>query len=168
MNYLKYYPTDVVNGDGVRCTLFVSGCIHACRGCYQKKSWKVDAGFKFDDAMVQQIINDLADTKIVRRGLTLTGGDPLHDANLDEILRLCKIVKSEFPDKNIFMWTGYLYEELEGKRREIVDLVDVLIDGKFEQDNTAPNLRYRGSRNQRVIDVQATLKSDKMVLHYED
>lgn len=154
-----------MNGDGIRCTLFVSGCSHQCRGCYQKRSWKPSEGFRFDEQLEQRIIDDLTDTKIVRSGLSLSGGDPLFEQNLDDILRLVKRVKSE-TSKSIFMWTGYLFEDLDEKRLEIINYVDVLVDGKFEKTLHDPMLRYRGSSNQRVIDVQKTLSNGEIILYH--
>ncbi|GJH42971.1 anaerobic ribonucleoside-triphosphate reductase-activating protein [Pasteurella canis] len=148
MNYLQYYPTDIVNGEGTRCTLFVSGCIHACKGCYNKKSWSFNAGIPFDHAMEEQIIRDLKDTRIKRQGLTLTGGDPLHPANLAVLLPFVKRVKQECPEKDIWAWTGYTLQELDGLQREILPYIDVLIDGKFEQEKADPSLVWRGSSNQ--------------------
>ena len=94
MNYLQYYPTDVINGEGTRCTLFVSGCTHACKGCYNQKSWSFSAGVLFDEAMEQQIINDLKDTRIKRQGLTLSGGDPLHPPQRRNIIAICATRKT--------------------------------------------------------------------------
>ncbi len=148
MNYLQYYPTDIVNGEGTRCTLFVSGCIHACKGCYNKKSWSFNAGIPFDHAMEEQIIRDLKDIRIKRQGLTLTGGDPLHPANLAVLLPFVKRVKQECPEKDIWAWTGYTLQELDGLQREILPYIDVLIDGKFEQEKADPSLVWRGSSNQ--------------------
>lgn len=97
MNYLQYYPTDVVNGEGTRCTLFVSGCTHGCSGCYNQKSWSFDNGVLFDEAMEQQIINDLKDTRIKRQGLTLSGGDPMHPRNVEALLPFVQRVKRNVP-----------------------------------------------------------------------
>jgi len=148
MNYSKYYPIDVLNGEGTRCTLFVSGCIHNCKGCYNQSTWSPSAGELFTDALADQIIQDLNDTRIKKQGLTLSGGDPLHPANVPDVLALIKRVKSECRDKNIWMWTGYLLAELDQKQQQVVDLVDVLIDGKFEQELADPGLAWRGSANQ--------------------
>lgn len=148
MNYHKYYPVDVVNGEGTRCALFVSGCEHQCRGCYNQATWPVNSGFPFTAEMEDQIINDLNDTRIKRRGLSLSGGDPLHPANLSAIHQLVSRVKAECPDKDIWMWTGYVINELTSEQKAIVDMIDVLIDGKFEQDKYDPELLWRGSSNQ--------------------
>ncbi|WP_133407481.1 anaerobic ribonucleoside-triphosphate reductase-activating protein [Parashewanella tropica] len=148
MNYSQYYPVDVVNGPGTRATLFVSGCIHQCRGCYNQSTWNPNSGYLFDEAMEQKIIDDLNDTRIKRRGLSLSGGDPLHPANHQGVLALVKRVKSECPDKDIWLWSGYTKDELSQEQQQIIDLVDVMVDGKFEQLLADPSLRFRGSSNQ--------------------
>lgn len=148
MNYHQYYPVDVVNGPGTRATLFISGCEHQCRGCYNQTTWDVRSGHHFDQAMADRIISDLKDTRIVRRGLSLSGGDPLFPANVEDILALVKRVKSECPDKDIWLWTGYVRGELTPAQREILEYIDVLVDGKFEQELADPSLRFRGSSNQ--------------------
>ena len=133
MNYLQYYPTDVVNGEGTRCTLFVSGCTHGCRGCYNQKSWS---------------FNDLKDTRIKRQGLTLSGGDPMHPRNVEALLPFVQRVKKECPDKDIWVWTGYKLDELDDYQRQMLPYIDVLIDGKFIQEQADPSLVWRGSANQ--------------------
>ncbi|MEI6898113.1 MAG: anaerobic ribonucleoside-triphosphate reductase-activating protein, partial [Psychromonas sp.] len=144
MNYSKYYPIDVLNGEGTRCTMFVSGCLHQCRGCYNKSTWSVDAGALFSDALSDQIIKDLNDTRIKKQGLSLSGGDPLHPDNTDQILALVKRVKAECINKDIWLWSGYLLAELNEKQQSIISLVDVFIDGKYEQALAIPNLVWRG------------------------
>ena len=148
MNYSKYYPIDVLNGEGTRCTIFVSGCLHGCRGCYNQSTWSPDAGELFTDQLADQIIKDLNDTRIKKQGLSLSGGDPLHPANTAEVLSLIKRVKAECDNKDIWLWSGSLLAELTPDQQLIVDLVDVFIDGKFEQELVEPNLQWRGSSNQ--------------------
>ncbi|MFA0568377.1 MAG: anaerobic ribonucleoside-triphosphate reductase-activating protein [Vibrio gallaecicus] len=148
MNYHQYHPIDVVNGPGTRCTLFVSGCVHQCRGCYNQSTQRLDSGHLFTQDLQDHIISDLNDTRIKRRGLSLSGGDPLHPANVSEVLTLVKRVKEECPGKDIWLWSGYTLEELTDEQRELVDLVDTLIDGKFIQDEADPSLEWRGSANQ--------------------
>ena len=150
MNYSKYYPLDVINGEGTRCTLFVSGCEHQCRGCYNQSTWSPDAGLLFTPELADQIIKDLNDTRIRKQGLTLTGGDPLHPKNLTQILQLVKRVKSECINKDIWMWTGYVRDQLTKQQLEVIHHIDVLIDGKFEKELADPNLKWRGSSNQTV------------------
>lgn len=148
MNYHQYYPVDVVNGPGTRCTLFVAGCVHQCRGCYNQSTWRVDSGVPFTQEMEDQIIQDLQDTRIRRQGLSLSGGDPLHPANLPAVLKLVKRVKAVCPDKDIWVWTGYKLAELTLEQQKVVSQVNTLIDGKFEQDLHDPRLIWRGSSNQ--------------------
>ncbi|MCG3845273.1 anaerobic ribonucleoside-triphosphate reductase-activating protein [Photobacterium damselae] len=148
MNYHNYYPVDVVNGPGTRATLFVSGCEHQCRGCYNQSTWRLDSGHPFDQAMEDRVIADLNDTRIKRRGLSLSGGDPLHPANVAAVLQLVKRVRAECVDKDIWMWTGYTLVNLTQAQQEVVALIDVLVDGKFEQDKHDPSLVWKGSENQ--------------------
>ncbi len=149
MNYLAYYNVDVVNGPGTRCTLFVCGCEHCCEGCYNQKTWPFDAGFLFDPCMEDQIISDLNDTRIRRRGLSLSGGEPLHPRNFDAIYHLVKRIRTECdPAKDIWMWTGYVLADLTDEQKKIVDMVDVLIDGKFVKSLADKKLQLRGSSNQ--------------------
>lgn len=150
MNYSKYYPIDVLNGEGTRCTLFVSGCIHNCKGCYNQSTWSPDAGELFTDQVADQIIQDLNDQRIKKQGLTLSGGDPLHPANVEQVLKLIQRVKRECEGKDIWMWTGYVLSELNKKQKQIIELVDVLIDGKFIKDLADPSLAWCGSTNQVV------------------
>ncbi|MFZ7217118.1 anaerobic ribonucleoside-triphosphate reductase-activating protein [Avibacterium avium] len=150
MNYLQYYPVDIVNGEGTRCTLFVSGCEHACKGCYNQKSWSFSAGVPFDKAIEDQIIRDLQDQRIKRQGLSLSGGDPLHPRNVLTLLALVKRVKRECPDKDIWLWTGYKLAELNDLQRQMLPYIDVLIDGKFIKEQADPSLIWRGSANQMI------------------
>ncbi|HBF47001.1 MAG TPA: anaerobic ribonucleotide reductase-activating protein [Shewanella frigidimarina] len=150
MHYSAYHSVDVINGEGTRCTLFVSGCEPGCKGCYNQSTWRVDAGHVFSQALEEQIIDDLTDTRIHRRGLSLSGGDPLHSANLEGVLKLVTRVKQECPDKDIWLWTGYQLADLTPQQQAVVNFVDVLIDGKYEQDKADPALLWRGSSNQQI------------------
>lgn len=148
MNISQYYPIDVINGPGTRCTLFVSGCVHQCKGCYNQSTWSPSSGVVFTQEHEDTIIRDLQDSRIYRRGLSLSGGDPLHPSNLSAVLKLVKRVKTECPDKDIWLWTGYQLDELNAGQKHIINYVDVLIDGKFEQELADPSLDWRGSSNQ--------------------
>jgi anaerobic ribonucleoside-triphosphate reductase activating protein len=148
MNYHQYYPIDVVNGPGTRVTLFVSGCEHACKGCYNQSTWSLRSGHDFGQALEDQIIADLNDSRIYRRGLSLSGGDPMHPANVADVLRLVKRVKQECIGKDIWLWTGYLLADLSSEQEQLLPFIDVLIDGKFEQALADPSLEWRGSSNQ--------------------
>lgn len=158
MNYHQYYPTDVLNGEGVRCVLFLSGCNHGCHGCYNESTWNPNSGFPVTKELEDQIIADLQDERINRQGITLTGGDPLHERNLEAVINLILRIRIECPGKDIWLWTGYTLEELEldyssvGLLRWIATRkVDVLVDGKFVQALHHPMLKWRGSENQKVL-----------------
>lgn len=153
----NYVPVDVVNGEGTRVTLFVSGCSHACKGCYNQKTWRPDFGYEYTKEIEDAIIRDLNDSLIKKRGISLSGGDPLYCDNLETIYSLIKRVRRECPEKDIWLWSGYTLKQLEENkenskedmlRYKIVTSVDTFIDGKFEQENHDPSLRFRGSSNQ--------------------
>jgi anaerobic ribonucleoside-triphosphate reductase activating protein len=148
MHYNAYHPVDVINGVGTRCTLFVSGCVHECKGCYNQKTWKLSSGFEFTQHLEDQVINDLNDNRIKKRGLSLSGGDPLHPANLSAVLKLVKRVKLECEGKDIWLWSGYKLKQLSTLQKEVLNFVDVFIDGKFELDLADPSLKWKGSSNQ--------------------
>lgn len=153
MNYHKYYTLDIMNGVGTRCTLFLAGCEHHCNGCYNQSTWNPNSGHKFTQELEDEIIKDLNNTVVPRRGLSLSGGDPLHPANIAGVLKLLSRVKSECPDKDIWVWTGYRLSDIIGKpQMMVVDLADVLVDGKFEKRLVDPSLVWRGSSNQIVYD----------------
>lgn len=163
MNYLDILDCDILDGDGVRVTLFISGCSHRCKGCHNKESWNAFNGKEFTLDTVQKILKALDRDYI--DGLTLSGGDPLFMQNRLEITKLCKAVKEAFPNKTIWLYTGYKYEEVE--TLEVFEYVDVLVDGKFKLDLRDVSLAFRGSSNQRVIDVQKTRKNGNIVLYME-
>ncbi|AUG99245.1 anaerobic ribonucleoside-triphosphate reductase-activating protein [Prodigiosinella confusarubida] len=148
MNYHQYYPVDVVNGPGTRCTLFVAGCEHQCPGCYNKSTWRLNSGNPFTQEIQDRIIADLQDTVIPRQGISLSGGDPLHPQNVPAILQLVQRIRAECPGKDIWVWTGYVLAELTPEQRQVVDLINVLVDGKFVQDLKDPSLIWHGSSNQ--------------------
>ena len=148
MNIHQYYPVDVVNGPGTRCTLFVAGCEHQCPGCYNRSTWRVNSGVPLTIALEERLIADLNDTRIPRQGLSLSGGDPLHPANVAEVGRLVRRVRRECAGKDIWLWTGYRLAELSAAQRQVVAGVNVLIDGRFEQALKDPALLWRGSSNQ--------------------
>ena len=150
MRIHRYYDVDIVNGPGTRCTLFVAGCEHQCRGCYNQSTWRIDSGVPFTLAMEEQLLADLQDTRIPRQGLSLSGGDPLHPHNVPHIRRLVKRVRQICPGKDIWLWTGYRMQELNAAQRAVLDYLDVLIDGRFVEEEKDATLQWRGSRNQIV------------------
>ncbi|WP_119396144.1 anaerobic ribonucleoside-triphosphate reductase-activating protein [Salinibius halmophilus] len=155
MHFSAYYPTDVVNGPGVRATLFVSGCTHACEGCYNRATWGFRFGQLFDQAMIERIVADLNDPRVHRQGLSLSGGDPLHPKNLPRVDELIDAVRQRCPGKDIWCWSGYRIETLTSAQQQVVAKLDVLVDGRFEQSQRSPELPWQGSANQRVIYVSA-------------
>lgn len=148
MNIHQYYPIDVVNGPGTRCTLFVAGCEHQCPGCYNQRTWRLNSGVPFTIEMEERLIGDLNDRRIPRQGLSLSGGDPLHPANVPDVLRLVRRVRRDCPGKDIWLWTGYTLAELSEAQQKVVAELNVLVDGKFIQALKDPALVWRGSSNQ--------------------
>lgn len=167
MKYIMIRTDDMLNGQGLRVVLFVSKCSHRCFGCHNPESWKCDSGELFDGTAKLEIFHELEKDYI--SGLTLSGGDPLHEDNRKDILSLVQEVKCLFPNKNIWLYTGYEYKEIlaHSDMVEILQYCDVLVDGKFEQDKADVKYKWAGSTNQRVINVQESLKQNKVVL-YED
>lgn len=148
MNIHQYYPIDVVNGPGTRCTLFVAGCEHQCPGCYNQRTWRLNSGVPFTIEMEEKLISDLNDRRIPRQGLSLSGGDPLHPANVPDVLRLVRRVRRDCPGKDIWLWTGYTLASLSAAQQQVAAELDVLVDGKFIQALKDPALVWRGSSNQ--------------------
>lgn len=155
MNYHKYLSLDVLNGEGTRCTLFVAGCEHQCKGCYNQSTWSLNSGHYFDKALEDTIISDLNDLRISRRGLSLSGGDPLHPANVPAVLSLVKRIERECPGKDIWLWTGYTLNQLNAQQKEVLPFIDVMVDGKFEKSLADPALAWRGSHNQNICRLKA-------------
>ena len=166
MNYAQLRPIDVANGPGVRVSLFVSGCTHACPGCFNPEAWDFQYGRPFTRAEADQVLQALARPYI--KGFSLLGGEPLHPRNQSAVLELVKQVRERFPDKDIWCYTGYLYEDLlSGKvgehSRELLEQLDVLVDGPFVLEQKELSLRFRGSANQRLIDVHASREAGTVV-----
>ena len=151
MNYLSYNKCDVINGTGVRCVLWCSGCIHKCTGCFSKESWKFSNGFPFDQEMQDKVITDLKPAHI--SGLTLSGGDSMHPRNAIDLIPFVKRIKQELPSKNIWCYTGYVLEDLLDNpvQKELLSYIDVLVDGPFVQNLVDSSLKFRGSSNQRLL-----------------
>lgn len=160
MKYSKIIYPDVLNGPGTRVTIFVSGCEHKCKGCYNASTWNPDFGNELTDEVIEGIINTLNDTRIKYRGLSISGGDPLHPNNVDRVLDLVKRVKNACNNKDIWLWTGYTYEELSERQRAILSHIDVIVDGKFVQEEYSPKLYWKGSKNQRVLNSDGSTHPD--------
>lgn len=151
-NYHRIYNCDLSNGEGVRVTLFLSGCDHGCKGCYNTSTWDPDSGLKLDEETIKKLLADCA----THTGLSLSGGDPLHISNRSTVLRIVREFKQLYPTKNIWMWTGYKFDDIKNEPTidEILKYVDVVIDGKYEQGNPArQDQPWRGSANQNLIHI---------------
>lgn len=152
---------DMLNGDGLRVVLWVAGCSHHCRECQNPITWDPQGGILFDEDARQEIFQQLQKDYI--DGITFSGGDPLHEANVKEVTALAREIRSRFPKKTIWLYTGYLWEEI--RNWEIVRYLDVLVDGRFDPQKKDLTLQWKGSYNQRVIDVPKTLDLGQVVLH---
>ena len=160
MNYHNILNDNMLNGDGLRVVLFVSGCEHHCKGCHNPQTHAPSSGIPFTRAEEDEIFEQLSKPYI--QGLTLTGGDPLHHCNYTTLLALCKKVKATFPKKNIWLYTGYRIEDIPEEMQEIFQYIDTIVDGRFVEELKDVNLPYVGSSNQRIIRLNkrifATLK----------
>lgn len=172
MNYATIKNCDIANGPGVRISLFVSGCTHHCKGCFNEVAWDFDYGQPFTNETIQTILDMMKPSYI--KGLTLLGGEPFEPQNQGPIVELLRQVKKTYPDKSIWAFSGYLFEKITSRTlgdwavtREFLSSLDVLVDGPFVEEKKNLALRFRGSENQRLIDVPATLASGKIVL-WED
>lgn len=160
MRYHNITTDDMLNGDGLRTVLWVAGCNHRCEGCQNPITWDINGGIPFDEEAEKELFEKLAPDYI--SGLTFSGGDPLHPKNRDEITRLAKKSRELFPNKNIWLYTGYSFDEI--KELEIMKYIDVLVDGEFKKELLDEKLHWKGSANQRVIEVPETLKVGRIVL----
>ncbi len=173
MNYAAIKNCDIANGPGVRVSLFVSGCTHHCKGCFNEVAWDFDYGEPFTQQTVDRILNLLAPSYI--KGITLLGGEPFEPRNQPALVDLLRQVRQRYPEKSIWAFSGYLFDRdiLGGHlgdpavTKELVGYLDVLVDGRFVEEKKDLTLRFRGSSNQRIIDVPASLQSGGIVL-WED
>lgn len=173
MNYVEVKNYDISNGTGVRVSLFVSGCTHKCKNCFNKEAWDFNYGHEFNDKVIDEIISYLAHDYI--EGLTILGGEPMELSNQEGILPLIKKVRKQFPNKNIWIYTGYSFDDdlLPWSKKydftkEILENVDVIVDGEFVEEKKDISKYFRGSSNQRIIDVKESLKRGEIVLHYKN
>lgn len=160
MRYHNITKDDMLNGDGLRAVLWVAGCTHKCKGCHNPVTWDIEGGIPFDEAAKEELFEAIKPDYI--SGVTFSGGDPLHPANHVEVAVLAKEIKETFPNKTIWLYTGFCWEEI--KTLDVVKHCDVIVDGPFVQEEFDGKLHWKGSRNQRVIDVQETLRRKEIVL----
>lgn len=166
MNYVTYYKADMINGLGVRCSLFVSGCSHHCKGCFNQKAWDEQYGKPYTKEVEDAVMKYLAVPYV--SGLTFLGGEPMEPSHQEHIWSLVQRVRKELPGKNIWLYSGYTLEELREMKtpyvEQILENVDVLVDGRFVLELKDPDIPFRGSRNQRIIDMRKTGKGDPVLL----
>lgn len=167
MNYADIKKIDVANGEGVRVSLFVSGCNHHCKGCFNKCAWDFNYGNKFTEKEENQIMEYMNHEYI--EGLSLLGGEPLEPQNQEGLVHLVKKVKERFPNKNIWCYTGFDFEKdimenmiNNSTTKELLNYIDVVVDGKFQEDKKDLKLQFRGSSNQRILDVKETFKNNSI------
>ena len=164
MRYNKIRKMDISNGEGIRVSIFMQGCSFNCEGCFNKETHDFNSGIEFTNDTINRIL-ELSDKDYIV-GLSILGGEPLHPKNIEGTTLLAKKFKERYPDKTIWVWSGFLFDK-DLKDKEILKYIDVLIDGQFKIDLYSPKLKWKGSSNQRVIDVKESLKNNKIVLKDE-
>ncbi len=171
MNYGEIKKVDIANGTGVRVSLFVSGCTHRCKGCFNPDTWNFSFGKEYTEETENDIIEALKPSYI--EGLSLLGGEPFEPENQKTLVGLLKRIRQELPGKNVWCYSGYTFEELTGQKKsraftdisaEMLSLIDVLVDGEFVEELKDISLQFRGSSNQRIIDVKESLKSNTVII----
>ena len=162
MRYHNITKDDMLNGDGLRVVLWVSGCPHMCKGCHNRITWNPYYGLAFDENAKREIFEELSKPYI--SGITLSGGDPLHPLNIDTIRELVLSIHNTFPNKTIWLYTGYDWDYVS--KIDFIKYIDVVVDGEFIEDLKDTNLHWRGSSNQHVIDVKKSLECGEMIIHY--
>lgn len=168
MNYSDIKTPDVANGPGIRVSIFVSGCRHHCKGCFNKETWDFNYGKPFTQETIDYILKLMEPTYI--KGITFLGGEPMEPVNQEGLLLLAKAVKEKYPEKTIWCYTGFLFDrdilnnmyKNSDTTKELVNLLDVVVDGKFEESLKDVRLKFKGSSNQRTIDVKKTLETGKI------
>ena len=169
MHYATIKPRDIANGPGVRVSLFVSGCTHRCPGCFNAEAWDFDYGKPFDGAVVDELLGLLEPDYV--KGLSLLGGEPFEPQNQAALVELLRKVREKYPNKTVWCYSGYTLEQLRGESRarceytdEMLSMIDVLVDGRFVMEKKNIRLRFRGSENQRLIDLNKTREAGEIVL----
>ena len=161
MRYAEIKKNDIANGYGIRVSLWTQGCPHKCKDCFNQSTWDYNKGHLFTDKELAYIKSLLSDPNI-HRNFSILGGEPLLKQNIERLTTIIIELKKEFPKLNIWIWTGYTWGEIS--HLEILKYIDILVDGRFEVDKKDLMLKYRGSTNQRIIDVKESLKQNKIIL----
>ena len=161
MRYNKIRKMDIANGPGVRVSIFMQGCEFHCKNCFNPETWNFKGGEEFTDETIEKVLKLCSEDHI--EGLSILGGEPMHPNNIEGTTKLAKAFKEKYPHKNLWVWSGFKFENyIKGK--EITKYLDVLVDGQYVDDLHDPTLKWKGSSNQRVIDIQKTLKKNKIIL----
>ncbi len=164
MRYNTIRKMDISNGPGVRVSIFMQGCSFHCKGCFNEETWDFNGGEEFNDDTINRVLELASADYIV--GLSILGGEPMHPKNIDGTTKLAKAFKEKYPEKNIWAWTGFLFDK-DLSDKEVMKYIDVLVDGQFKIDLFDPTLKWKGSSNQRVIDVKKSIKNKKVKLYEE-
>ncbi len=160
MRYNLIRKMDISNGPGVRVSIFMQGCAFHCKNCFNKETWDFNGGKEFNQKTIDEVLDLCKESHI--KGLSILGGEPMHPNNIEATTKLAKAFKEKYPEKNIWAWSGFRFDE-GLKDKEVMKYVDVLVDGQYKDELHDFTLKWRGSSNQRVIDVQESLKEDKVV-----
>ena len=163
MRYNKIRKMDISNGPGVRVSIFLQGCAFKCKNCFNPETHDFNGGLEFNQDVVNQVL-ELANKDHIA-GLSILGGEPMHPKNIEATKMLAKAFKEKYPDKTVWVWSGFLFDNLKDK--DALNYIDVLVDGQFVEQLRDPMLHWKGSSNQRVIDVQESLKNNKIILFDE-
>lgn len=162
MRYNKIRKMDIADGPGVRVSIFMQGCTFNCRECFNKETHDFNGGKEFNETTIDRVL-ELCENENVT-GLSILGGEPLHQKNIEGTTQLAKAFKNKLPNKTLWIWTGFLFDK-DLKDKEVLKYVDVLVDGQYIAELKDPKLKYSGSSNQRVIDVQRSLKEERIILY---
>ena len=153
MRFSKIKDNDIANGEGIVMSLWTQGCPHHCKGCFNMETWDFAGGKEFKEEDKEYILQNI-DKNNIKRNLSILGGEPLCEQNIQGVINLCKEFKERYPDKIIYVWTGYVLEQFDEMQNRLLNYIDVLVDGKFEIENKDLSLKLRGSTNQRIINIK--------------
>ena len=162
MKYNKIRKMDISNGPGVRVSIFMQGCSFHCENCFNQETWDFNGGKEFTDETIARVL-ELCENDVIE-GLSILGGEPMHPTNIEGTTRLAKAFKEKYPNKTLWAWSGFLFDKYVSKK-EVAKYLDVLVDGQFVDKLKDLTLKWKGSSNQRVIDVQKSLKENKIILY---
>ena len=160
MRYNLIRKMDIADWPGVRVSLFVQGCEFHCKNCFNPETWDFEGGKEFTDETINTVLDLCSQSHI--KGLSILGGEPMHPSNIEGTTKLAKAFKEKYPDKNLWVWSGFLFDR-DLKDKEVLKYVDVLVDGQYKDELHSPILKWKGSSNQRVIDVQKSLKCNEVI-----